>query len=221
MEEGVGITYDVSVSAEELEGVVTKVILSNERFKPYRVVIDSDHALAIEFGSRPIAPDYQPGSKKGQNKNKNMSGGDTLYEKIKEWYKARNRGIYTESSVYLIYRSIMRNGTPPQPFIRPAIHAIESKIANGAYGENVDTKKIADELVENMKENLRKNFTIYPGGSIEKSIRIEEYVGESGLDKETEFLRGDLWKSDTANYEGDSQPAINREINRHRLKWRP
>lgn len=218
MEQGVGISYDVSVSEDGLRNVVEKVILSNERFKPYRVVIDSDHALAIEFGSRPIAPDYKPGQNKGRNKT---GGGDTLYEKIKDWYKARNGGIYTESSVYLIYRSIMRNGTPPQPFIRPAIHAIEGNIQNGVYKDDVDTKTLAEDLVEKMLDNLRNNFTIYPGGQIESSIRIEESFDNVDVRNDVNFVNDNLWKSDTANYEGDSRPAIEREINRNKLKWRP
>ena len=218
MEQGVGVSYDVAFDEDKLKEVVKRVVLSNERFKPYRVVIDSDHALAIEFGSRPIAPDYQPNQRKGKNK---IGGGDSLYEKIKDWYKARNGGIYMESDIYLIYRSIMRNGTPPQPFIRPAIHAIESRIANDVYGENVDTKKIADELVENMKDNLRKNFTIYPGGSIEGAIRVEETIEDSKIENDADYMNDTLWESDTANYEGDSQPAIKRATRRNELKWRP
>ena len=215
MAEGLQFTYEVSVDNEAIAKYISEKILDDDRFIPQKVVVDSDHAEYIEFGSPPYDTQYKP--------CKNSRAEDTpLYKKLKEWYKARNGGVYTDTDVYLIFRKIMKEGTPPQPFIRPAVHTIEARLENGEYNNGKATfDDIALDLVREMERNLRENHTVYPGGEILDKIRIVKFTKhtEDAEDMRDNYLDS-IWQSDYANYEGKEGPARERREHRDELRWK-
>ena len=213
MSEGIQFAYEVSTDNDVIAKQLGDILKDEPRFAPYRVVVESEHAAAVEFGMPPSNTDYKPSGKK-------RTQDSPFFKRLKEWYKARNGGIYTDEDVYLIYRKIITEGSPPQPFIRPAIHQIEGSLARGEY-ENIDFEGIAADLVESMKTHLHENYTVYPGGNIEDTIRYERIGDGERTDSPMNSQYGeDLWKSDLANYEGNEIPAQERQMNRAHLRWR-
>lgn len=74
-----------------------------EDFNVLRVgTVQREDAEAVEYGTLPHAPPYDP---------------NTDSSPIKEW--AKRKGIRNWKAVYF---SIMEKGTKPHPFMRPAIH---------------------------------------------------------------------------------------------------
>lgn len=210
-------SYEFAFNDEEMSRILGEALKKDERLQPYSVIVGSPHAQYVEFGSPPIVDKetYEP--RKGKRK-----GDDTeLFKAIKEWVMARNNGTWKKETVYLIYRSILLNGTPPQPFIRPAYHDVERMIQRG---EQMDEE--SDNLFESFALTLRnrmihyleENKTLYGEEKIKNSIQVVRFdESRRGVDRPD--MHDKLWDDDYANYEGNPQPAMDRKQNLNKLRW--
>ena len=100
----------------DISNALFKSVFSNVNYAPY-----------IEFGTGRkviVPPKYQEFA--AQYKNVKPKGPVvSMYEAIKKWIK--NKGIDPKLT-YVIFRSIMRNGIKPQPFMIPAYEAEKPKL---------------------------------------------------------------------------------------------
>ena len=214
---GLGITYNVSMDNDVAAKALTDILKDAPQLKPYRVVVGSPHAKYVEFGAPPRRPDSNGIREAGSGAYKK----DPLFKALLIWYKRRNSGIYRDEDIYLIYSKILRFGTPPQPFIRPAIHHVEGQLARGETEDMKSFEDIARTIKEKMIEYLEENHTIYPGGLIKETIKVEEITDEviGGAVEGLEDIDQDIWDSDYKDYKGNEEPAQRRWEKRSKLKW--
>ncbi len=129
--------------------------------KSYTVTVEAPYASYIEYGTDP-----HPVSKEGIKKLTNWA-----HNKLSISYDE------AESVAYAIANKIRTQGTDPQPFFRPAIDAVEAKIAAGEFDRAPDPiKAIADALADEMSENIQRNDTSNTG-HLARSILVSEDSG--------------------------------------------
>lgn len=176
------LTFDASVDPESL-GALAKAILSTRNqdgdyiFAPWVVYTDKEYAKYVEFGTRP-ATKADPGKYKEKHK------------KMEEWLRnspgkqSKEYAQNPEGALISMMKYINKHGTPPRPFIRPAMRAVGrttyddcTKDVVSKDGENV-IKQVAEDLhskiIRNLVSNLGKNGN--PGSSegLKNSFETEE-----------------------------------------------
>lgn len=169
MIEAITVEGDVDAAFAEAMGV---------KYAPFKINIESDHAMYIEFGTNGIGK--TPKALKNRTTYKTRSGNKSeAYENIKKWVHARfplplipNSGSKDPDQLaYAIYMKIMEEGIPPQPFIRPALFAAQEKLEHGDY-ENMTMEDIAKDIAAEMKRMLDENLTSYGEEELANSIWI-------------------------------------------------
>jgi hypothetical protein len=196
-----------------------------EKYKPVIINVDSEHAEYIEFGTQ----------KSSDNGTKGKKGPSKAYQNIRDWVEARERshptGLDTEAAkdkaAYAIYLQIMKEGIPPQPFIRPAIHEIERMYENGDFNENeITMEDIAETMIQLMIDFLEENHTIYDGGSIKDRISYEHVEFDdpriADIDSFTDFdVSKEVWDTPYADRNGDTMRGLDRKYRAQNgeLRW--
>lgn len=199
---------------------------SKDIYKNFRIDIDSDHAMFIEFGTNGKHPGA-PGGGTGAG-----GSAEEAYNNILKWYMARS-GQHDERKarheVYPIFRKIMREGIPPQPFIRPAMHSVRRRLQKGGDLCRADTTMldVCEALTTEMANNLRDNRTLYGEKRILKSIHVvwgtlEELATDrvNMADPSNGFVSSDIWNSDEADWRGNVTRARERKANIDRLRFK-
>lgn len=140
-------------------------IIDTEDMRPHTIIVGSDHAQAVEFGTNPARPN---GSRRPGEVSK-------VEAEIREWVgrKLGLTGAERDRRAHAIYRSIMENGMAPQPYARPAMYSVLDDIRSGAYDGELTVRGVAEAIASRMEEILTINDTIFKGELI-SSIRVEE-----------------------------------------------
>ena len=148
------------------------------RLRTYNIIIDSDHAAYVEFGTGPA-----------NTKDPSFDQyGHSVKERIARWVDEKFGSELTAKQkhdmAFSVYKRIMQEGIPPAPFVRPAVDEVMNDPETLALIFNAgDTSdgmyRLAEYVVDRIKENLYKNGTVYHH-DIEDHIYIKksEYVLE-------------------------------------------
>lgn len=200
----------ITVPDEILEDIQEEL---GEEYWPFRIIVDSDHAGFIEFGTTGDGIGLKRGSRNGDKKTNR--GPSEFNKKIEEWLIKRGAPD-PKALVFPIMHGIIKNGIPPQPFIRPAIHQVEEDIKNGWY-EDATMIDIAEDILFLMSDFLHRNGTVYDGGSIIDSLSYESIDPKTVNEDDPmfgvprvgdEIVQDHIWKSDELDWAGEPGRAI-------------
>lgn len=103
---------------ETTEELILEYVRKSGLYNPAAVVIDSPVAFYLEHGTGPA-----------QQREARREDGRNAYERIGAWTESRFKqysGDRLERKKNAMYDKIMKVGTPPRPFIRPAIQDVLS-----------------------------------------------------------------------------------------------
>lgn len=188
---------------EEVELQIKKV-LENKAVYP-AVVIDCPYAMYVEFGTDP-ADEHAPSSTKILDSVCGDKVTSVRY-KFRNWAE-RKYGVEKRKEIGdKVYRAVMKNGLAPSPYIRPALHEVERRIMNKELNVE-DGEKVAQTLVDLMKENLQKHKNI-DTSSLYQSIRIDPNGGAEGGNTLGD-IPPEVMDSDFADLHGNESRARNR-----------
>lgn len=170
---------------------------------PYDVVVDSEHACMIEFGTGPASASPKYNKKKGEI--------SPVRQAIRDW-AAKKFGASMKADVNQIgdriYRNIMEYGMLPYPYMRPAMHMVLEELDKEEWLENgMSIEDIADAIAEEMKNILVENDTLYTG-ELYDSIRLRRNVtGDFDTEDEGDNTRisEEVWASDRLAFDGVRQ----------------
>ena len=167
------------LSEDDLK-VIGDIVMKDERFRPFRIEFTPPYdkvAFFLEHGTGPA---------KVTKKEPARADGYTAKERIGAWTESRYRGL---SKTDLrrkkedLYHQIMESGTPPRPFIRPAVEdVLDYETLREIFEGGGGTKDIAQELLNRMTYYLALNKSLTAGGegdSIVDHIKIVPFkMGE-------------------------------------------
>ena len=175
-----------SVSVEgDMDATFSKAL--GVKYTPFKIEILSDHARFIEFGTNGVGK--SPAAIKSRPGQRYKTGiKSDAYENIREWAYARyplpllsgNKTGSIDDLAYVIYKKIMNEGIPPQPFIRPALFAAQEKIKNGSY-KDMTIEDIAKDIASEMKRMLDENLTSYGEENLANSIWVGPMTTDEAL----------------------------------------
>ena len=179
----------VMIEAITIKGNVDAAITEalGVKYAPFKVNVESDHARYIEFGTNGVGK--TPSAVRKRTGGAPRTGTKSeAYENIRKWVKARfplplipNCGSQNQDQLaYAIYRKIMEEGIPPQPFIRPSILAVQTKMENGTY-EDMTMEDIAKDLAAEMKRMLDENLASYGQEELANSIWVSPITAKEAL----------------------------------------
>lgn len=186
---------------------IAEMLLENDAFKAYRIVVDDEKAGYIEFGTLPSSAPPRPKSEQGTPTEVEL--------KFREWVK-RKFGLNDQARInaiaHGIYKDIMQNGMPPIPFMRPAMYtALDSAKAMDLTDPYLDThtiKDLAEEITDLMRRYLDNNDTV-DSGTLRDSIQEPEKVdleSDTGVADVVDSPNGRLWESRTEGVIPDRLP---------------
>lgn len=211
---------DVSVDTD----AILKKIYADPNYSKFRIVVDSPHADFIEFGT-----DGKPGwgknpERRGKGHGRFLKDPPESYVNIRKWLIARS-GIpekEADAIAYRIYRKIMQEGIPPQPFVRPAMFNMKQRLSEGGdlHNKKVTMKELALMLLENIRDILEENKTSYGDRALLRSIYIESVSAdeENGFEGVSDVPQ-EIWENPYADMHGNTERALERQRNINRLKW--
>lgn len=164
-------------------------------YAPRTIVVESDHSVYVEFGTGPA----RGGAKSTQT---------NVRKEIEKWVE-RKLGIADPKKrhnvAYKIYRNLMENGMPPQPYLRPAISKVMDRLEPTFFEDGGTIRELADLIVREMENQLRANDTIYTGELIQ-SIRV--YEGDIGEESDAQKrIPTDVWNQDDVGFDGKRRAA--------------
>ena len=202
-----GLNVEVSLDEAELGGYLEELMAASGRFKPAWVVDESEHAMYIEFGTN--------GAHSGGGGGLKSKGQPSAVElEIRTWVERRfhKTGKERDAVARNVYRKIMREGIPPQPFFRPAVYNVMQQVSSDPQWfskEDHSILKIAEMIAEEMKRILRENDTPVSGDIIDK-ISFYEDPGDRPLEVSAGLrnMPQNVLDSTTADLNGNEQRAI-------------
>lgn len=217
---------NIKIVVEEVDvdtDALAKAVESDPRFVGLNVVVDAPHAEYIEFGTdgNPNWGDNPKRSKKG--KGTFLKSPPQVYTNLKKWVMERG-GIPeadADAITYPIYRKIMKEGIPPQPFIRPAIYNVKQRLDEGGdlHMAELSLEDIAKMLIAEMWRLLDENRTLYGGNALLNSIYIESFESTSLDFDMSQDIPQEIWENPYADKHGDTTRALKRKSNIDRLRW--
>lgn len=145
---------DIDVELDEEERVW------NARFPPLMVYVDAPYAKYIEYGTGPSIYRDENGA---YSRGKYIS--DAYLARLENWVRSKFGQTDKEDVRNVAYRigmNIMRNGTKPHPFARPAMEDMIWDIDNGMYDFN-DPTLTSWILAANLMERMRYYLDKIPG----------------------------------------------------------
>jgi len=199
-----GVKVNVLVTEDEFNAYLLNSVLLSDKFKPAWVANDSDHALYIEFGTNG-AHFSGPASK-----NKGIS---PVELDIRDWVekKLQIRGPARDKVAHRVYRKIMSEGIPPQPYLRPAVNNVMQELSSEPdwFGkDDHSVLKIAEMIAEEMKRILNENGTPFTGDIVNK-IHVYPDAGDRPLEPSYPLrdMPQNVLSSLTADLNGDENRA--------------
>jgi len=214
----VGIPVRVSVEIDEtdLEDYVKELMESSGRFKPAWVADYSDHAMFVEFGTN--GAHFTKGTATYRSKNQISP----VEESIRKWAEEKFglKGHDRDYFAHNVYRKLMREGMPPQPFVRPAIYNVLQMVyADKDWFDKEDNSilKVAELIAMEMKRILDENGTPV-SGDIKDQIQFFEDDGSRPYDMSPglERLSPEVLNSLTADLNGDENRAADAKQRRRK-----
>lgn len=216
-----------NISIDVRDDYFEEIFKDHPKYWPFRINVTSEHAGYVEFGTQ--------GESDGR---KRAAGNNEFFENLKTWLYERGASMYAPGSglwalsgqsetelnriAYAVMMKIIKEGSPPQPFIRPAVHTIEKFVEDGMY-TNGDMEQIAQDLVSEMYFKLKENHTLYGSEEILRSIQIEWLEPGSEIETGSTVMVGGkpvderIWASDYADLKGNTERAKNRDVSRLRF----
>lgn len=171
------------------EEQIRDLVLEEGDFEPCTIVVDSEHAVYVEFGTGPA-------TRRQKDPNVDVHGEIEKWVEIKLGIKDPKRRRRVADRVY---HSIMEHGMPPSPYLRPAVFKVLENLPNDWFSDGGTTRELAELIVVEMKRQLEQNNTIYTG-EIAQSIQVvrgevEESEVQSKVSKE-------VWNEKDLAYDG-------------------
>lgn len=161
---------------QETYDIFWKIVMQNPKYRPYRIGFSEPYdkvAFYLEHGTGPATPG---------KKEPPRSDGYTARDRIGAWVEKQYPDLSDskmDAKKNEMYKQIMETGTPPHPFIRPAIEdIIESGRAKKIIEEGGTMRDITDEIIKRMGQLLREGDHIkysVNNDSIEKHIYAVPY----------------------------------------------
>ena len=158
---------DLMDSDATLEKTFDEILEDIEQLQPVDVIASSPHAMYLEYGSGPV---------KGDANTEGRSDGLSTKEAIRKWAEVRFPTMSKserERFAYNTYIKIMKKGTTPHPFMRPAVEDVLSSTDLESW---VDDGKTTEELGERI------------------ATRMKEYLS-NGLDGESHIYQWETYNS--------------------------
>ena len=206
-----GLSVEISVDDAELRGYLEDIIDQSDKFHPAWVVNESEHSLYVEFGTN--------GAHFGQKSKGTIS---PVELEIRNWAEAKFRmhGKERDAFAHSVYRKLMREGMPPQPYFRPAVNNVMQMVTSDPDWFDKDDNsllKIAELIAEEMKRILYENNTPVSGDIINKI----DYFPDDGSRRDDvssglSHMPQNVLDSLTADLNGDEQRAADAKKRRIR-----
>lgn len=144
--------------SEQILTALQKSLEDSETFQTYDVVVLSDHASYVEYGTGPATK---------KNAETDVYG-QSVKEIIERWVTLKFGANMTKKQrrdfAYSVYKKIMQNGLTAKPYIRPAIISVtnDKGFLNEVFANSKDPLfDIATEIAEEMKDNLNFHDSIF------------------------------------------------------------
>ena len=162
---------------EALQKAVEKAVKESNKFELYDVVVSSDHASYVEYGTGPANPTV-PGAHDFM---------DSAKARIERWVSlkpsfATMTPRQRKNMAYAVYKKVMEHGITPAPFIRPAIHdMLTTENLTKRFEEGMTMEQFAESLAARMRKNLLDNDSYYTGDLMDsiQVVRADEHMEEA------------------------------------------
>lgn len=179
------------------EDAVTKALMSamreSEKFKPFDIVIDSDHASYVEYGTGPANSGSHEADVFGQSAK----------DKIMRWAQTKPSfaGLTPRQRKdlgYATYNKVMKMGIPPTPFIRPALDEFftSENLTEFFSNENGTMERMAQHLASRMQDILLENDTYYTWDLYDHIfVRPRDAIGEASIAEEQQAEQNEKYSN--------------------------
>lgn len=156
-------------TAEALEEAVRQKMSESDAYKPVIIEATAPESAHVEYGTR--GHGYHASSEgSGRDSRKGSKRQTNAFITRLEGWVSRKFHISDPKELHnvvgAIYRKIVDEGTPPQPFFRPVIYELKDAFETGDYSmlaldkEDITMTDIAEAVVAKMKERVYKNDSI-------------------------------------------------------------
>lgn len=175
---------------ELLQDSLEELLSESGDFAPHTIVVDSDHALYVEFGSGPATPG-------------NKSSSKNVFGEIEKWVGQKlgvDDPVERHRVAYAVYRSLMAKGMPPQPYLRPAVHRVLDRLTNEWFSDGGSIRELAELIATEAGNMLERNNTIYTG-ELRDSIRVVRDGDIRESDEQTRIPK-EVWNRDDVGFDG-------------------
>lgn len=189
---------EIEGGEEALTQILSEAMSDSNKFRPFDILIDSDHASYVEYGTGPATS--------GSHEAKEF--GQSAKDKIERWAmtKPSFAGLTPRQRrdlAYATYNKVMKEGITPAPFIRPALDDFftTENLTEFFKDETGTMERLADHLAQMMKENLLRNDSYYTG-DLYDSIRIVPRDGRREQSVESEVRESEQDKYSNVEKKG-------------------
>ena len=210
-----GFQIELDMDDERIKNFIQDIVDQSDKFRPAKVWTDCDHGFDVEFGTNGATGFvYDP-----RSSYKSRGTKSPVLMDIEEWVEQKlgHKGKHKENVARKVYHNLMRDGMPPQPFFRPAVHNIINMIESDPSWFNKEGNDLLEAtrlMKEEMVRLLEENGTVYKG-TLRDSLKYDyaddddEVVSEAMARLPTGVL-----ESDWADLNGNEERA--REARRKR-----
>ena len=197
----ISVSVDFQMDEDALKEVVLRKLSESGRLEPHSVVVGDDrvdYARHVEFGSGPV--------------RQKSESGRSFFAELRKWVentvdfnKTGNRERDLDSTTYLIYRKICKEGLPPRPTVRPAMHSLQSRIPPGFLNDGGSVKDLAEILASAIRDNMEAEG--FRKGPLYNSVRV---VPTSELETEdfSYDIPQNIWDSDVLDLNGQDRSRL-------------
>lgn len=202
----IGFVIKLEIDEKSLLDAVKK----DPKMAPHSVIVDSPYARYVEFGSLPAKSKTETVDRMkkagGEKPKKKKSPNSQFYRAIWEW-AGEKLGVDEKERdrvARAIYYKILRDGVPPQPYLRPAVHMVVRR-HQGGVGSGATVESIADEIAEEAQRFLEEHGTNYHN-ALSRSIEVEK-TDEDRLPVTDDPDVKDLWWDEELHGVGNKEPV--------------
>jgi len=163
------VSVEIIGGKEALHKAVEKAIKESDKFKLYDVVVTSDHASYIEYGTGPANPAVPGVSEFLQSAKDKIYMWASLKPKFAMMTPAERKKIANAT-----YKKVMEKGITAHPFMRPAIHHVmNNENLTERFEQGMTMEGFANLLADKMRE-IVWDEDIYCSGVLMDSIQVVE-----------------------------------------------
>lgn len=211
------LSIELDIDDARLEGYIQDILEQSGKFRPVVIGDYCDHAFDVEFGTNGVKGyPYDP-----KSSYKARGGKSPVLIDLEKWVerKLHYTGKEKERVALKVYHNVMKDGIPPQPFFRVAVHNIINMIESDKDWFNKDGNDLLEAarlMKEEMIHILYENGTPFTGEIVD-SIRYgyaEE--GQEDISEAMARLPPGVLESDWADLNGNEERA--REAKKRRSR---